>query len=787
MEVAGEVLEEVASSAMPVPESALSITETCALAAGTLLLVGVWGSLTQKPPSPKRRRSSLSTSREQASRGSIKQTLRRLLLRMACVALPFLATIEIGGVRTGMVLLTAVASGLVGNSNTHSGHSMAGSVKKAVTSYRWTCLVFVLSLLYDLVWHISGTEYSSTIRGYLALAKSAILITPPLPDSLPTTSSLNAPKSSRGFSNNTNTMSPLREPDPNPSKPQRHPITSPLIATAEDTKLTLGAGLCLGVLALLLTSMTSITRYFTTAMFVLYVLSIASAAALFTIAHPSSLRKGSGLGLVTGLAICQLFGLYFEFTTGTAAISLMAVSGFAFLAAYFDRKTFAASALQKGKGHAHTHHQHSHHDHSTTESSRFTKFMLTHTEDYPLIHDILEDKESRRIVYFMSINLGFMFVQTFYALVSQSLGLLSDSIHMFFDCVGLFAGLVASIMSKWPPSESFPYGFGKVETLSGLGNGIFLMIVSVEIIWESFERFAEGAELKRLNELMLVSIAGLAVNLIGLLFIGHAHHGHDHSHGGHSHHGHSHSHANGHAHSHEHKRSHDNMLQQAASQDTHGHAHGHSNENMMGIYLHILADTMGSVAVIASTILTAYTGWPGWDPIASFIIAVLIIAASYPLVVGSARRLLLTVPYEVEYQLRDTLQEIGNVRGVVGYAVPRFWMEDGEAAAHVHEPHEPHSHTHSHTHDHTHSPALDCTHTHPEHDKPKGQKILGVIHIIAQRGADPEEVRQRVDTFLKERNMHVVIHIDKEGQGRCWCGGDKSMHNRTSSIVPGLG
>lgn len=73
------------------------------------------------------------------------------------------------------------------------------------------------------------------------------------------------------------------------------------------------------------------------------------------------------------------------------------------------------------------------------------------------------------------VNFSFMAVQAFYGYVTDSLGLLSDSIHMFFDCVALAVGLFAAVMSKWPPSERFPYGFGKIETLSGFANGVFLM------------------------------------------------------------------------------------------------------------------------------------------------------------------------------------------------------------------------------------------------------------------------------------------------------------------------
>ena len=71
-----------------------------------------------------------------------------------------------------------------------------------------------------------------------------------------------------------------------------------------------------------------------------------------------------------------------------------------------------------------------------------------------------------------------MLVQFFYGFVTGSLGLLTDSIHMLFDCLGLAVGLAAAVMSKWPPSLAFPYGYGKVDTLSGFANGIFLILVS---------------------------------------------------------------------------------------------------------------------------------------------------------------------------------------------------------------------------------------------------------------------------------------------------------------------
>ena len=68
-----------------------------------------------------------------------------------------------------------------------------------------------------------------------------------------------------------------------------------------------------------------------------------------------------------------------------------------------------------------------------------------------------------------------MMVQFFYGFVSGSLGLLTDSIHMLFDCAGLAVGLAAAVMSKRRPNARFPYGSGTVDTLSGFAHGVFLL------------------------------------------------------------------------------------------------------------------------------------------------------------------------------------------------------------------------------------------------------------------------------------------------------------------------
>lgn len=399
-----------------------------------------------------------------------------------------------------------------------------------------------------------------------------------------------------------------------------------------------------------------------------------------------------------------------------------------------------------------------------------------------------------------------MLVQGVYGYLSGSLGLLSDTVHMFFDCLGLVVGLGAAVASKWPTSPERPYGWGKLNTLSGFGNGIFLMLVSVEFAWEALEGIRERTEIRHVQELLVVSTLGFIVNMIGLFAFGHAHHGHDHGHPhggdahdhGHGHsrdhsHDHSHSHSHGHSHGHSHhpsvasiasnlshashgsngtltsKHNHDHNAHGHAPSiggdihgfanghahetkaSTHDHSHDHHNENMHGIFLHVAADAGGSAAVILSTALTLWKPWYLWDPLATILIAVLIFAAAVPLVTGSARKLLLVIPDDLEYTIKNTLQELGELRGVIGYAVPRFWLDDRDDAP------DPHGHGHDHG------------------SSPGKAKVMGVIHIIAAPAADLDDVRHRVDEFVRDRGMDLVIHVEREsaeGEGQCWCGGN---------------
>ncbi|KAI5240543.1 hypothetical protein E4T43_06001 [Aureobasidium subglaciale] len=657
---------------------ASSLLQACTLTSGTLLLIAILANIRAAERGLDKRKSS---NAGMTHPGLLTpQSMLNMVTSTLRVALPYYAAIQIGGLRVGLVLLLALASSLTCPDNKSA----------PLTSRPLTLAALALSILADVFGLTVYADVYHLATGYMALLTSVFILNPPLP------------------ANGSHTSS--------------------LIATSTDTSITLYAGAILSVLTIGASVIFSVAPSITPLSITFSTFSMAITAALVLFARPAHLRTHKKAGLALGCLLTAASAFLFSPSTWPGTFCNGAVAALSYVGVLYDTTHSHAHshdhshAHDAGHTHSHTHcnHHQGHQHHTHAETSIFTSFLLARCRPGSLLHSILCERDSRRIAYFTCLNFGFMLVQAFYGWVSGSLGLLSDTVHMFFDCLALVIGLGAAVASKWPTSPEMPFGWGKLNVLAGFGNGIFLMLVSVEFIWEAVEGIMEGTELRHVEELLVVSTLGFLVNMVGLFAFGHAHHGHDHD-----------------------------------------HSHGHGNENMHGIYLHVAADAGGSLAVILSTILTLWKPWYLWDPLATIVIAILIFLAAVPLVRDSGGKLLLVIPDELEYGLKNALQELSGLRGVTGYAVPRFWVED-EAG-------DGHDHAHDHAHDHHHHDH-DHDHDHHEHEEKK-KKIQGVIHVFAARAADTEDVRDRVVQYFQQLNMDVVVQVEREGEGRCWCGG----------------
>ena len=254
---------------------------------------------------------------------------------------------------------------------------------------------------------------------------------------------------------------------------------------------------------------------------------------------------------------------------------------------------------------------------------------------------ISADPNTLKLLMFVTINFVFMFIELIYGFLTNSLGLISDAGHMLFDCVALVIGLYASYISSIKANSTFTYGYGRFEILSGYINGIFLVFVAFFVFVESVERLFEETEIES-DSLLVVSILGFIVNMIGIIFF------HDTSHGGHGHCGHGHSHGSDH------------------------HCEG-ENMNMTGIYLHILADTLGSVGVIVSSLLIKYFGWTKSDAICSIVISILILMSVFPFLYKNTLILLSKIPSKSYRKFTNAINQIKDRNDVLNVDKVRFW------------------------------------------------------------------------------------------------------------------
>ncbi|KAJ3203749.1 hypothetical protein HDU67_009972 [Dinochytrium kinnereticum] len=93
----------------------------------------------------------------------------------------------------------------------------------------------------------------------------------------------------------------------------------------------------------------------------------------------------------------------------------------------------------------------------------------------------------------------------------------------------------------------------------------------------------------------------------------------------------------------------------------------------IGMFLHVLADTFGSIGVIVSSILINLYGWTWADPLASLLIAALTLLSIWPLLAESTSSLLQRIPPTLLGRTSEAYRRVQLVEGVVGFSQPHFW------------------------------------------------------------------------------------------------------------------
>jgi cobalt-zinc-cadmium efflux system protein len=218
-----------------------------------------------------------------------------------------------------------------------------------------------------------------------------------------------------------------------------------------------------------------------------------------------------------------------------------------------------------------------------------------------------------RLIGALALTTTFMVVEVVGGLWTGSLALLADAAHMMTDAGGLTLALIAIRFAERPATPQRTYGYVRMEVLSALTNAVVLLLLTIYILYEAYQRFLNPPEVLG-GPMLIVAVVGLAVNLISM-----------------------------------------KLLSAGSSESL----------NVKGAYFEVLSDMLGSLGVIVAAGVVMLTGWTLADPIIGAGIGLFIVPRTWILLKQAIHILMEGTPPEVDMALLERkLLEIPGVTAV---------------------------------------------------------------------------------------------------------------------------
>jgi cobalt-zinc-cadmium efflux system protein len=247
--------------------------------------------------------------------------------------------------------------------------------------------------------------------------------------------------------------------------------------------------------------------------------------------------------------------------------------------------------------HAHSHH--AHHEHGSANAGE------------------------RRLLIAFVLTLLTLIAEAVGGWLSGSLALLADAGHMLVDALALLLAWGGAYIARRPADARRSFGYARMEVLAGYTNALTQFALAAWIVYEAALRLANPVAIQS-GLMLVVALAGLAVNMLVLRVIG---------------------------------------------------EHAHDDLNAAGARLHVLGDLLGSLAAVAAALLIRYFGWLAADPALSIVVAVLILVSAWNLLRRSAHILLEGTPDDI--QAADVAGTIERETGIGGVHHVHVWQLAG--------------------------------------------------------------------------------------------------------------
>jgi cobalt-zinc-cadmium efflux system protein len=237
----------------------------------------------------------------------------------------------------------------------------------------------------------------------------------------------------------------------------------------------------------------------------------------------------------------------------------------------------------------------------------------------------------RALTIAFALTASFTVIEIVGGIVTGSLALLADAVHMLSDNLSLALALLAIRLADRPPTPQRSFGYKRAEILAALFNGVALVAVSVWILYEAWQRLESPEQVAGVG-MLVVATAGAGANLAAL-----------------------------------------RVLMPGSGQ----------NLNMRGAMRHVTADLAGSVGAIAGAVIIITTGFDQADSIIGALIAVLVAFSAVPIIRDSVRILLEETPAGLD--ATEIGRAIAAAPGVVSVHDLHIWtITSGFAALSAH-------------------------------------------------------------------------------------------------------
>ena len=221
--------------------------------------------------------------------------------------------------------------------------------------------------------------------------------------------------------------------------------------------------------------------------------------------------------------------------------------------------------------------------------------------------------EGKKLFWTILLNLVITIVEFVGGIFSNSLALISDAFHNLGDTFAILIAWITVKISKRASDPRHTFGYKRIQILAALFNSVTLIAISIFLIFEAYERFLNPQPIKSQLMLIVASI-GLLANLISVFLL---------------------------------------------------KSHQKGNINIKAAYLHLIGDTLSSVAVIVGGILMYFYSIYWIDPLITVLISLYIIKETYHVLYSTYKILMQSTPPGIEIsEVVDVLLTLPEVKGV---------------------------------------------------------------------------------------------------------------------------